>query len=351
MSKLPLCSIVVPTHNGRRLLERCLASIAEHRPPRRSIEVIVVDDASTDGTEDWLRETYPEVKVVRLTRNQGFCAAANAGVDAATGEFIQLLNNDAEVTAGWLEAGLAPFQDATIGSVAPLVLFRSNPGRVDSAGDGYAAFGWPSKRGHGQDASRWLRGPIGKVFGASGSSAFYRASGLRSVGVFDPFFGSYYEDVDLAFRLRWAGYECVHAPECLILHDVSATYDHGSLALQRRMSRNSEILFWSNMPVGWLLAALIPHLAFTFAQGIARFFQGRHGPFLQGKLEAIGQWRTLADRRRIRRDLARSSIAQPRFPISLFSIDDFRNHLCRPKSFDRESNQVKADLSGRSVLP
>lgn len=338
MSNLLLCSIVIPTYNGRLLLGRCLASLIEHRPVGRLIELIVADDASTDDTQSWLSETHPEVKVVRLGRNQGFCAAANAGIEAATGEFIQLLNNDAEVTAGWIEAGLAPFENAKVGSVAPLVLFRADPGRVDSAGDGYAAFGWPSKRGHGQDAARWHRKPMKKVFGASGSSAFYRASALRSAGVFDPCFGSYYEDVDLAFRLRWAGYECIHVPECRILHDVSATYDHGSPTLQRRMSRNSEVLFWSNMPVGWLIAALIPHLAFTLAQGVTRFFRGRHRPFLLGKLDAFRQWHTLTNRRRIRRDLARSSIARPQFPISLLAFDEFRNHFGRSKTFHRESS-------------
>ena len=329
----PLCSVVIPSYNGRSWLETCLSSIARHRPGADgpAIEIIVADDASTDDTPSWLADAHPDVKLVRLERNGGFCVSANAGIAAALGEVVQLLNNDTEVTAGWIEAGLRPFADPRVGSVAPLVLVRSDPSRVDSAGDRYAAFGWPSKRGHGQDSRRWADHPADRVFGASGSSAFYRARALRAVGAFDPTFGSYYEDVDLAFRLRWAGYDCVYSPACQILHDVSATYDHGSPALQLRMSRNAEILFWSNLPLPWLLAAALPHAAFTMAQGLWRLAKGRHRPFVEGKLDALGQWRTLRARRRLRADLARSPVARPHFPLTLAPVGDARNHLKRPR--------------------
>ncbi len=144
------CSVVVLTYNGRALLETCLDSIVRCRPGEPEIEVVVVDDASTDGTTAWLTRAHPGVRLVRLGRNRGFCGAANAGIAAARGEFIQLLNNDTEVTPGWLSAGLAAFADPTVGSVTPLVLLRSDPTRVDSAGDTYVLIGWPSKRGHGE---------------------------------------------------------------------------------------------------------------------------------------------------------------------------------------------------------
>ncbi|MGE3818544.1 MAG: glycosyltransferase family 2 protein [Isosphaeraceae bacterium] len=326
----PTCSVVIPSYNGRALLESCLASVDRHRPRSVPIEVIVSDDGSTDGTPSWLAQRHPWVRLVQSPNNGGFCAAANAGIAAATGEFIQLLNNDTEVTPGWVEAGLRPFEDPTVGSVAPLVLVRSDPGRVDSAGDDYAFFGWPSKRGHGEPAASWLARPSQRVFGASGSSAFYRASALRRVGGFDPAFGSYYEDVDLAFRLRWAGYTCVFTPASRILHDVSASYDHTRPALQRRMARNAEVLFWTDLPLGWLATALLPHLTFTLGQALWRLARGRARPFLAGKLDALRDWRTLRPRRKLRRDLARAGIARPRFPLKIGVLNDVRNHLRRP---------------------
>jgi GT2 family glycosyltransferase len=323
--------VVIPSYNGRHLLETCLASVIRHRPAAPRIEVIVADDGSTDDTPGWLSETHPDVRLVRLVRNRGFCAAANVGIEAARGEFLQLLNNDTEVTAGWIEAGLAPFSDPKVGSVAPLVLVRSDPSRVDSAGDSYALVGWPSKRGHGQEARRWLDHPADPVFGASGSSAFYRTEALRRVGAFDPSFGSYYEDVDLAFRLRWAGYGCVFAPTCRILHEVSASYDHARPALQRRMARNAEILFWTDLPASWLVAAVVPHLAFVVAQGLLRLARGRARPFVLGKLDAAWELPRLIGRRRLRTDLARTLGAAPHFPLKWGLFEDAGNHFRRPR--------------------
>jgi GT2 family glycosyltransferase len=328
----PVLSVVIPSYNGLGLLKTCLAGIDRHRPMGVPTEVIVADDASTDGSASWLGREYPEVRVVRLSTNGGFVAAANAGIAAARGEFIQLLNNDTTVLPGWVEAGLLPFADATVGSVAPLVLFRSDPTRVDSAGDRYALIGWPSKRGHGQSAAVWSARHADRVFGASGSSAFYRAEALRRVGGYDTQYGSYYEDVDLAFRLRWAGYHCVFAPRCRILHDVSASYDHGRPELQRRMSRNAELLFWSNLPAPWLAAAVGPHAGFLVAQAAVRLARGRLGPFLAGKLDAIRLVSAILQRRGERARLASQAIARPRFPMGLIPLVAAWDHVRRPRT-------------------
>jgi GT2 family glycosyltransferase len=328
---------VIPTYNGRELLRTCLASVERHRPDERDypIEVVVADDGSTDGTAGWLAHAYPDVRVVRLERNGGFVAAANAGIAAARGRFIQLLNNDTEVTAGWVEAGLAPFADETVGSVAPLVLVRSDPTRVDSAGDSYAWMGWPTKRGHGQPTSHWEPRPTEEVFGASGSSAFYRAEALRRTGGFDPLFGSYYEDIDLAFRLRWAGYRCLFTPGCRILHEVSASYDHGSPALQRRMSRNAELVFWSNLPTRLLTWAIVPHVAFVAAQAAWRLARGRLRAFAAGKRDALLAWPQIRERRRRRVAIARTAIRPPHFALGAGALEDVRNHLRRPPERSR----------------
>ena len=325
----PRLSVVVPTYNGRHLLGRCLDSLRRHMP--EGVEVVVVDDASTDRTDEWVLSAHPYVKLRRMERNGGFVSAANAGIAAARGEFVQLLNNDAEVTAGWAEAGLAPFDHTGVGSVAPLVLVRSDPSRVDSAGDSYALFGWPSKRGHGQPAHRWADRAPGPVFGASGSSAIYRATALARVGGYDPTFGSYYEDVDLSFRLRWAGYSCMYAPGCMIRHDISATYDHARPDLQRRMARNAEWLFWSNLPTPTLLLALAPHLGFVVAQAMVKLLKGRLGPFAAGKLDAIRGLSTVRARRAVRRDLAAAATSRPHFPMQALPVASIRDHWRRPR--------------------
>ena len=228
----------------------------------------------------------------------------------ARGRFIQLLNNDTEVTAGWIEAGLAPFADPSVGSVAPLVLVRSEPARVDSAGDSYTLVGWPTKRGHGQPARCSPAAPSKKSSVPAGRVRFYRADVLKRLGGFDPLYGSYYEDVDLAFRLRWAGYRCVFAPTCVIFHDVSATYDHRSPALQRRMSRNAELLFWTNMPARLLVIALLPRLSFLAAQALWRLARGRASPL------PAGQARRRQSLARNPRPPPRAPHARPQSPVS-----------------------------------
>ncbi|WP_165234297.1 glycosyltransferase family 2 protein [Aquisphaera insulae] len=348
---VPLCSLVIPSFNGRKLLETCLASVFRHLPAGNAwtVEVIVSDDASTDGTAEWLAAAHPTVRLLRREANGGFCAAANAGIEAARGHFIQLLNNDTEVTAGWLEAGLAPFADPTVGSVAPLVLVRSEPDRVDSAGDTYTLAGWPAKRGHGQAALRWGGRPPEEVFAASGSSAFYRASALRHVGGFDPLLGSYYEDVDLGFRLRWAGYRCMFNPRCRILHEISATYDHGRPALQRRMARNAELVFWSNMPRARLAAAIIPHALLLTLQACWRLSRLRFLPFFLGKLDAARSVTSIRDRRKLRADLSRSAINPAHFPMGVGPFASLIDHLQRPREASARHEAAERPRRPRSV--
>jgi hypothetical protein len=122
----------------------------------------------------------------------------------------------------------------------------------------------------------------------------------------------------------------VFAPQCVIFHDVSATYNHGSPALQRRMARNAEIVFWANMPRALLTLALLPHLAFLTLQSAWRLARGRLRPFFLGKCDALRVWREINERRHLRSKLARKAIARPHFALGTAMLQDFRNHLNRP---------------------
>src|SRR6516164_9507731 len=145
--ELPSLSIVIPTYNGLNHLERCLTSVQQYAPP--GTQVIVVDDGSTDGTCFWLRKKHPEVEVLALPSNHGFCGAVNAGVARARREVVEMLNNDTEVSPGWAESALKHFADPSVGSVAPLVVFFDRPQVIDSAGQEYHICGWGKNRGYG----------------------------------------------------------------------------------------------------------------------------------------------------------------------------------------------------------
>jgi GT2 family glycosyltransferase len=303
-------SLVIPSHSRPDLLRACLASVRRHAPP--GTDVVVVDDASPGGAARAAAAEFPGVRVVRLPERLGFCAAVNAGVEAARGRVVELVNDDAEVTAGWAEAALAHFADPRVGAVAPLVLYwpGGEPGaaRVDSAGDRFYLGGVAGKRGHGE-----VLGPAhlrpGRVFGASASSAFYRRDVLRRVGGLPVSFGAYFEDVDLAFRLHRAGFAVMFEPAARVLHHVSASHGPARGALLEQQSRNEERVFWRNVPARDLPRALPLHLAVLAAKAWRRWREGTLAPFLRGRVRVLGEVPALLRHRRFLRSLGPAAAA------------------------------------------
>jgi GT2 family glycosyltransferase len=221
----PLVSIVIPTYNGRALLAVCLPSLRAQSYPADRFEVIVVDDASSDGTAAYLAAEFPEVRVAALAQNSGFIAACNAGVAAAAerSEVLVLLNNDTEAEPGWLAALLAALlEHPEAGSAASKMLLFDRRDTLHTAGDMMGRDGIPRNRGvweqdHGQyDQERW-------VFGPCGGAAAYRREAWEQAGGFDPALFMYMEDVDLAWRLQRLGWRSIYAPEARIYHQLSAT--------------------------------------------------------------------------------------------------------------------------------
>jgi GT2 family glycosyltransferase len=253
--------------------------------------VLVVDDGSPGGAVSSTAGRFPGVAVLRLERRRGFCAAANAGVAAARGEVVELLNDDTEVTPGWAEAALARFADPAVAAVTPLVLQgppgRPGPPRVDSAGDRYHPWGVAGKRGHGE-----VLGPAhlvaGPVFGASGSSSFFRRDAFLAVGGLPEEFGAYFDDVDLSCRLRRAGYRVFYEPASRVYHRVGSSHGPPRGELLVRQSRNEELVFWRNLAAAELPLALPGHAAVLAGKALRRWREGQLGPWLRGRVEA---WR------------------------------------------------------------
>ena len=293
-------SIVIPSHHRPDLLRLCLAAVVRHAPA--DTEVVVVDDGSPDGVVSRTTAAFPGVRTVRLPRQRGFCAAANAGVRAARYPIVELLNDDTEVTAGWATAALVWFNDPTVAAVAPLVLRHSRSSAspvIDSAGDRYHIGGVAGKRGHGKRLGPAYLRPR-QVFGASASSAFYRRDVFLRVGAFPEEFGAYFEDVDLAFRLNRAGYRTVFEPGSRVLHRVGASHRPHRRLLEQQ-SRNEELVFWRNLPGRALLWALPLHLAVLAGKAWLRWGDGGLLPFVCGRLRVLGELpRLVRHRRRLR---------------------------------------------------
>jgi GT2 family glycosyltransferase len=280
-----------------------LQSIEQHAPA--GTEIIVVDDASPDSGPAHVVANFAGVRCLRLPRRQGFAAAANAGLRAARGEIVEFLNDDTEVCAGWGEAALAGFADPAIAAVAPLVLFHpatktdnASAPVLDSAGDRYYCGGVAGKRGHGLTLGSGLTEPK-RVFGASASSAFYRRAVLLELGGFPESFGAYFEDVDVAFRLHWAGWQTLFQPESRVYHHVGSSYRRASRRLLEMQSRNEERVFWRNVPRRCLPRALPAHAAVLAAKAWRRFRHGELLPFVIGRLRLLGELGAIRRHRRL----------------------------------------------------
>jgi N-acetylglucosaminyl-diphospho-decaprenol L-rhamnosyltransferase len=211
--------VVVPTFNRWDLTEACLCDLAGQTVEHA---VIVSDDGSTDGTPVRVQEGFPAASVVESDRNRGFAAACNRGVAAGSGRFVVLLNNDVRARPDFLERLVAPLdRDERVGAVAAL-LIRPDGETIDSVGLAadatYAGFPRLAGRPVAEAASERpaLAGP-------SGGAAAYRRAAWQELGGLDETMVFYLEDLDLALRLRAAGWKAVAAPNAGAIHLGSAT--------------------------------------------------------------------------------------------------------------------------------
>ncbi len=227
----PSIDVVVPVYDNYELTHECLAHLHRQTAAHRTI---VVDDGSRDGTAERLRGDWPEVTVVELGENQGYTRAVNRGVGAGEGEFVVLVNNDAQLDPTCLERLIAPLsEDPAVGSVAALMIAPDGE-TIDSLGvtaDPTLA-GFARLQGHPLADAR-LSAPV--LTGPEGTTGAYRRAAWEQVGGLDEAIVAYMEILDLALRLAAAGWASASAPDARGVHLGSATYGRRS-ARQRRLA-------------------------------------------------------------------------------------------------------------------
>lgn len=302
---MPAVSIVILNWNGKHLLPDCLTSV--RRQTYRDFEVILVDNGSSDGSVDWARAEYPEIRVLPLATNQGFCGGNNAGIRAALGDYIVLLNNDTEVAVDWLgELVRYISADRSIAACDSKVLYFHQRDTVWSAGANYTIAGSAEFRGQGRKDSEFAE--PAEVFIAVACSAIYPRRVLEEIGGLDEDFFTGYEDVDWSFRARLRGYRIVNVPSSRVYHKVSATHAYNSPTYVYHGQRNVVAVFLKNMPGRLLLKYAALHLLYT--GGSLLFFAraGRLSAFLRAKRDAV---RVLRKTWRKRRDIQRSRSITP----------------------------------------
>jgi GT2 family glycosyltransferase len=288
-------AVVIPNWNGKRWLPDCLQSIAAQT--LAPAEVIVVDNGSTDGSLELLRES-PGVRVVSLGRNTGFAFAANRGVEAAGSDLVALVNTDVVLAVDWLERMVRALEsDAGAASVACKMVDLRHPELLYDAGDVLRRDGACEQRGRFERDNGRFDQP-GEVFGACAGAALYRRSVLVDAGGFDERYFTYLEDVDLALRLRLAGWRCRYEP-VVALHAGEGSSERLSNPLHFWVERNTLLLLAKAFPARWL--PWIAYRQLGWAVHAAR--QRRLSAHLRGALAAIPVLPSmLRDRRALRRD-------------------------------------------------
>ncbi|MCP4536826.1 MAG: glycosyltransferase family 2 protein [Chloroflexi bacterium] len=208
-------SVIIVAYNSGDLLRDCVASI---RSTRSTVEIVVVDNASTDGAVERVKAEFPSIRAVRSERNTGFGAGNNLGTRCAKGTFLVFLNPDAIVTDGWLEAMVRPLaEDSSIGLVTPKVLLQNNSDRINVTGLNVHLSGISMCRGLGDSRVAFDEATL--VAAISGVAFAVRREVFEAVGGFDKDFFLYMEDVDLSLRVWLEGYRCLYVPQAVIRHD------------------------------------------------------------------------------------------------------------------------------------
>ncbi|ARA92779.1 glycosyl hydrolase [Rhodothermaceae bacterium RA] len=249
----PRVSVIIVTWNARSLLERCLPTVAASTYP--DLEIILADNASTDGSAEWVARSFPGIRIVRHPENWAFCRGNNEALPYATGKYVLLLNNDVLVPPGWLEPLVARMEaEPALGALQPKLLQVGPRARFEYAGaaGGFLdRHGYPFTRGRlfdtmeddeGQyDAARY-------AFWASGAALLLRRSALETTGLLDERFYMHMEEIDLCWRLQRHGYRVGVEPRVAVRHIGGGSLPRGDARKVYLNFRNNLLLLYKNLP-------------------------------------------------------------------------------------------------------
>jgi len=281
---VPDVSVVIVTWNGRQHLETCLSAVEAQQDV--SVETILVDNGSTDGTAEHVRTRYPWVKLVTLAENRGFAGGNNAGVREARGRFVAFLNNDTSADPRWLRALMSGVDEANgFALVTSRIVYMHDPDTIDSAGDGVLRWGGAFKRHHGEPAS--AAAVPQEVFGVCGAACMMPRAVFEEVGGFDEDFFASHEDVDLSYRARLRGYRCRYVADAVVRHVGSATLGTVSPFSVFHGQRNLEWMYFKDTPGSLLLRTLAGHVVYDLAAGVHFARMGMLRPYLRAKAAAV----------------------------------------------------------------
>jgi GT2 family glycosyltransferase len=253
----PFVSIILVNYNGKHFLRDCLNSLENQTYPRDRFEVLLIDNGSHDESIAFLHAHHPWVRVIDAKRNLGFASGNNLGFAHTESEFVALLNNDTVVEARWLEALVGVIRaDERIGAATSKILFKDRPHVINNAGLNLYQDGSGGDRGY-QQTDEGQFDHEAEVFGACGASVLYRRAMLDEIGWLDDRFFMYYEDLDLAWRARLAGWRFVYTPASVVHHVHCGSSGEWSPFFLFHVERNRVLANLKNAPAHQTLKVLL----------------------------------------------------------------------------------------------
>lgn len=275
MTKSTDVVVVIPNLNGGKDVLKAIASL---RAQTLRPHIIVVDNASIDGSAENALRSQPSIELILHRRNRGFAGGVNAGIRRALemgSSYVATFNDDAYADKKWLER-LVIFLENNVdfGGVASKVM-RSDRKTMDSTGEFLTNWGLPYPRGR-DEIDRGQYDIPGEIFAASGAASLFRVKTLKEVGLFDEAFFAYYEDVDLSFRIQNQGWKIGYEPRAVVYHKIGMTSGRMKGFTTYQTLKNLPLLVWKNMSL-LILLRVLPRFYLAYWMFFGRAILRRHG--------------------------------------------------------------------------
>ncbi len=262
---------VVVNYNGGAAVLECVRSLAAQT--RRPDCIVVVDNASRDGSAVRVRTEFPEVQVLERRVNGGWGVGCNQGIELTDSEFVALVNNDAYLDPQCLEQMVAAIeQDPQYGACASKILLWDDPQRIEVAGLVIYPDGSSVGRGRLRPASQYDR--LEEVFCANDCCCLYRRAMIEDIGLYDPDFFIYCDETDIGYRHQLAGWKCVYTPHAIAYHAHSRAAGDYSDFKAYHVERNRILLCLKYYPLSFLVAS-VPRSVQRFVLQVWLSMRGR----------------------------------------------------------------------------
>ncbi len=271
-------AVAILNFNGEKLLRQFLPTVVEHSS---TAKIIVIDNGSSDGSISWIESNFPQVKLIQLKENLGYCGGYNTALSQISEEIVVLLNSDVEVTQGWLQSPVQLLQSQpNIAAVQPKILSYYNKVQFEYAGaaGGFIdLFGYPFCRGRIFNSFENDKGQYNErteIFWASGACLFIKREKYQEVGGLDEDFFAHMEEIDLAWRLLRSGYSIYYDGHSTVHHLGGGTLSTRSPKKIFFNFKNNLSLLLKNLP-NQKLAYLLPlRIILDWTAAINFLFQG-----------------------------------------------------------------------------